>query len=158
VRFLSILVSRQPAWLSNPTPAQARFLSRLAGLIGARGDAAGIDLLITEANGARDEAAAFALLGGLAQGESRVKSPRLTWKGAESMRLPEARAAAREPGRPVWLRVLALELLLMTRLADARTLLPSLLEPDQPPELQAAAARGVTRAADPALVSALFER
>jgi putative membrane-bound dehydrogenase-like protein len=157
-RFLSTLASRQPAWLTNTTSAQARFLSRLADLIGSRGDPAEIDSLIAQANGARDEAAAFALLEGLAQGQSRVKSPRLTWKGPEANRLPDARVAARDPSRPAWLRVRALDLLLTTRLADARSLLPPLLEPDQPLELQAAAARGVMRAADPALVSALFER
>lgn len=158
MQFLSTLATRQPAWLTNPTPVQARFLSGLAERIGARGIPAEVDSLITRANGARDGAAAFAMLAGLARGQARLKSPRLSWTGPESTRFPEALSAARDPDRPVWRRVLALELLLATRPADTRALLPSLLEPDQPLELQAAAARGVTRAADPALVSALFER
>ncbi len=158
LRFLSTLAARQPAWLASPTPTQARFLSGLAEWVGARGIPAEVDSLITRANGAPNGAAAFAMLVGLSRGQSRLESPRLTWTGPESKRFPEALDAARDPDRPAWARVLALELLLATRPADTRALLPPLLEPDQPLEIQVAAARGVARAADPALVSALFER
>ena len=102
LRFLSTLAARQPAWLTSPTPVQARFLSGLAELIGERGIPAEVDSLIARANGARDGAAAFAMLGGLARGQSRLKSPRLTWTGPESKRFPEARDAARDPDRPAW--------------------------------------------------------
>ena len=158
LRFLSTLAARQPGWLTSTTPVQARFLSGLAQRIGERGIPAEVDSLIARANGARDGAAAFAMLGGLARGQSRLKSPFLSWTGPESRRFPEARDLAGDPDRPAWARVMALELLLATRPADARALLAPMLEPEQSLELQVSAARGVTRAADPSLVSTLFER
>jgi putative membrane-bound dehydrogenase-like protein len=166
--FLTTLFALQPAWQNDPTPAQARFLSRLSAVIGARNDAPEIAAVLRRSTEARGEAAAFAMLEGLARGQARVEAPKLSWGGpapgplraavgrAERVR-DAARAAAIDDARPAWLRVLALDLLLETRSPEARGLICSLLEPGQPAELQTAAARGLARVNDPALADALFD-
>lgn len=160
-RFLDTLADRQPAWLNAPTSAQARFLTRLAALIGERNDGPEIETLLDRVAGTPGEPAAFALLQGLSQGQVRLKTPRLDWTGAGVKKvepvLAAAGPAASDPSRPAWVRGLALELLLAVRPAASRPLLAALLEPDQPTELQAVAAHGVARAADPTLVATLFE-
>lgn len=166
-RFLGTLATRQPAWLTAPTSAQARLLTRLAALIAGREPGADpngeLDALLDRVAGAdpSGEVASFALLHGVVQGQARLKTPRVDWSGPGSKRLERifeaAGPMASDPQRPAWVRTLALELLLAVRPAAARPRLGALLEPDQPAELQAAAAQGVARAQDQALVASLFE-
>ena len=65
-RFLDLVAARQPTWLADPTPAQARFLERLGAWIGASVEPARVLEGLDRAVGARGEAATFALLEGIA--------------------------------------------------------------------------------------------
>jgi putative membrane-bound dehydrogenase-like protein len=166
--FLATLAARYPSWLTSPGPEQARFLARLAAVIGARGREPEIVATLGRISDAPGEAAAIALLDGLARGQGRLKSPRLTWNAPQPGQLGSAltrvervrtaaAAVARADDRPAWLRVTALDLLLETRSSTLLDLVPVLLDPRQPADLQTAAARAVARADDPALAGAVLE-
>jgi len=161
-RFLRTVSTRQPAWFTAPSRVQAQFFDRLAAEVGAGNVGPDVDRLVDKAVGAGSEAAAFAMLGGLARGQSIARAQRPFAEGPEAERvgrvLTSAAVAARDETRPPWVRGHALELLLAARPAVARELLPDLLAVEQPVELQRAAARGVAKAADPALVTSLCER
>ncbi|GAC1474130.1 MAG: c-type cytochrome [Isosphaeraceae bacterium] len=154
--FVDALAARQPSWMGDPTPAQARFLGSLARQIGARDDEAEIASLLDRIAGAPGEPAAFALLHGLNAGKARRS------KGPARDRVQRVRQAAllsaRSDDRPAWVRVLALDVVLDDPGQDAIPLIPSLLDPARPVELQTAAARGVARVADSSLADTLLER
>lgn len=157
--FLATLAEPPHSWLADPTPERARFLAGLAARIGSgnrESEAAAALSMVADAPG---EAAAFALLGGLARGQSLAKGPGLDLSRPASIGLVKAsaQAVAVDEGRPPWVRVLALDVLLGTAADRARAVLPKLIEARQPAEVQSAAARGLARVADPALAATLLE-
>src|SRR5262249_44275079 len=129
-------------------------------LIGARNAEPEIAALLGRIADAPGEPAAIALLRGLAEGQSRNRAPLLTWTKppAESLREAAGRidrvraasvAAAKDNRRPAWLRGLASGAALSTEAPAAPSLLAALIDPEEPSELQTAAARGLARLADP---------
>jgi putative heme-binding domain-containing protein len=163
-RFLDLVAARQPAWLAGPTPAQARFLERLGAWIGASVGPARVLEGLDRAVGARGEAAAFALLEGIAG----HRAGPLSWPEIKSAPAPLRRElervrkiaalAARDSGRPAWVRVRAVGMLIALRDPAAKGLIPELILPSQPPELQTASARGLAGVADPGLAEQLLGR
>jgi putative membrane-bound dehydrogenase-like protein len=166
--FLDTLATRQPAWLSNPTPAQADFLARLGELIGSTGPQDPITAALDRAVYAKAEVATFALLRGLVAGVARTVDrpaglPKSDVFKAETIRaldraVTAAVASARDAKRPEWIRSRAFALLLVMKNPITKTLIPDLLEASQPAPLQTAAARGVAVVGDAALVDALLAR
>jgi putative heme-binding domain-containing protein len=118
---------------------------------------------------ATGEPAAFALLRGLAEGQSRSRAQLLTWTRPPPGALREAlgridrvraaaAAATKDDRRPAWLRGLAFDVALNTHDPAAPALLAALIDPEEPAELQAAAARGLARLADPELMGDVLGR
>lgn len=159
-QLLASLTRLDPSWLASPTPAQARFLVRLAEEIGSAPDEAEIQGTLDRIAAARSEIAAFALLLGLERGHARTPPrARLTHDHDPAARvLSAARTAALSGDRPVPVRTLAFELLEAARPADAQALVLPLLEPSEPLDVQAAAAQALGRRADGATVAAVIER
>jgi len=167
-RFLDTLATRQPAWLADASPQQAAFLARLGELIGSAAGKSQVVAALERAVSARAEPAAFALVEGLAMGQSRAGAQSLDWPAlagapehirheVETLRTAAA-AATREGAQPAWVRSRAFAMLLAVRDPVLRDLIPSLLDASQPPELQTAAARSVAVVADRALADAVFAR
>ena len=168
-KFLATLTTRLPAWLNAPNAAQARFLSRLAERIGSRNREPELLTAVRRIAETRGDAASFALLLGLAQGQARVSKPLLSWNATPPGPLHEALAsvarvraaagvAAGSNDRPSWIRVLAFDAALASRADDSPSLVLKAIDAGQPVELQAAAARGVARVTHPTLVNTLLER
>jgi putative membrane-bound dehydrogenase-like protein len=167
--FLTFLTTRQPQWLLDPSPDQAGLLAQLAGLVGVKNEDPSINLLLRQVADLKSQTSSLALLQGLARGQSRIPNACLKWTEppadslkAAYVRIEPLRSAARsvvkDGGRPPWVRVLALEVLLDTKTPDVAALLPALLEPDQPITLQSAAARDLAKISDTALADSLINR
>ncbi|MDR3638429.1 MAG: c-type cytochrome [Isosphaeraceae bacterium] len=166
--FLATLSARQPEWLTRPTATQARFLARLASLTGARNEEGELITLLRRIAETPGQAAQIALLQGLVQGQAAAPKPRIRWLAGptdslsgELSRIARVRDAAvtvtGAENEPAWLRVLALAVTLECQPAAARGLLTRLLDPGQPVELQTAAARGLSKVAEPELVVRILD-
>ena len=166
--FLNSLAARHRQWLAKPTATQARFLARLASSIGARNDPPALAALVQRIAETPGPAAQIALLQGLVDGQAAVPNPKIRWspENGESVNADLSRirgvadaaiGVAGARGEAAWLRELAFTVVLETRPTAARTLLTELLDPEQPVELQTAAARGLPKLAAPALVGSILE-
>ncbi len=167
-RFLATLAARQPAWLADTNPQQAAFLARLGELIGSAAGKSHVVAALERAVSAGAEPAAFALVEGLALGQSRAAAQALDWpalagapeqvrRAVERLR-KAATATARDGARPPWVRSRAFALLLAVRDPSLKDLIPALLDASQSPELQKAAARAVAVVGDRTLADVLFTR
>jgi putative heme-binding domain-containing protein len=169
--FLRVLLDSHPQWLSRPTSAQARLLAQTAAILGARDrpeELRGIAERLAPGPEGSADPGRIALLAGLADGRMRAgKAPRdlLTnrtpeWRDsarAIETLLDRARRVAESDG-PAESREQALQALAPFRPDLISALIPALLRPDQPPAVQAAAARALAGADSPALASQILSR
>jgi putative membrane-bound dehydrogenase-like protein len=167
--LLDATLRHAPLWIQNPSAAQSAFLARLARIVGARNHEGELVKVLAISASHRGDAAGFALIQGLAEGQERLPHAKIRWNddanGAlkpameqVAPTLSRARQTAGNASAPVSDRVRALAVVLATNPAAARPLVLSLIEPNQPPELQAEAARGFGRILDAPLAEAVLER
>lgn len=130
-------------------------LSRLAAIVGARGDAAGITRVLSRVAGGGDAA----LLAGLGEGMRSGKKPLAAWLAdppadAEPIvsklrdRFMTAAAAVRDDARPAAERVAAADLLALVPFAVAGPALAEALTPSAPGDVQAAAVKALAAHSD----------
>ncbi|QDV32580.1 PVC-type heme-binding CxxCH protein [Tautonia plasticadhaerens] len=166
--FLESLFRLDPGWRGESDPDRARFLTEAAELVGVRDLEPEVERLLRLIPGPPGRPAGLALLLGLARGQGRVETPTLDWSGTppESLRtaleqVEEVRGsalrAAADPGNPAWIRALALEAAIATRVPEVGDRLTGFLGPVMPPEVQAVAARGIGRIGTPDQASLLLE-
>ncbi len=168
VRFLDVLATKEPGWLTDTSSQQAAFLVRLGELIGAAAGKSEVVAALERAVSARAEPAAFALIEGLAKGQSRTAARAVDWPARlaapthlriEIAKLRKAAVGAAHDGpRPSWVRARAFALLLAVRDPALKDEIPALLDVAQPPDLQMAAARTVAVVDDAALTDAVLAR
>ena len=167
--LLEAILLREPSWARSPSADQATFLARLARIIGSRNHEEELIKVLAIIAGTKGDAAGLALTQGLAEGQERLPGAKIHWSDASigplkpalgqvAPLLARARQTAGDPGAAVADRVRALAVVTATNPAAARPLILSAIEPDQPPELQAEAARGFGRIADASLAEAILER
>ena len=164
-------LARDHEFTRDPTPAaHLQMLLRLASLVGARADQADLARALAllgdgEAGGAKW---AVAVLEGLGQGLQNSRRPlaRLWEKPPEALResLEKARpfftraaAAARDTHRPPAERIASIRLLAYGPFATAAQVLPGLLGPQNPPEIQLASVRGLSLFENPQVGPILLE-
>jgi putative heme-binding domain-containing protein len=168
--FLKRLVRREPGWLAAPTVEQAGFLDQVARLVGSDHTEAELGeclVLLTQPAPAPPAAGRLALLAGLADGLARSRQPLRDLISHPPITLKEQMppltalfdmaatnaASSREkmPNRLLAIRILALG----KPESGGKTLL-DLLRPEQPGEIQSAAARALAELDDGDLAKALF--
>lgn len=171
-RFLKKLAEEEPAWLNAPTSAQAKLLDQAARLVGAGCSEAELKeclALLTQPVATPPATGRLAVFAGLADGLARtsrplrrlLNDPPATLKshvqGLETLiAIAATRAASspeQTPDRLEAVRVLAR----VTPVLAGKTLL-DLLQPQQPAEVQAAAARALAELNDDALAIMMFAR
>lgn len=165
--FLETLLGLDPSWRDADDPDRARFLSSVAERVGAEDLEPEVERLLRMISELAARPSGFALLLGLAIGQDQVETPTLTWigpppeslraafEGVETVRQAALDASA-DPDMPTWLRSLALETAIATRVPGVGDRLPSLLGLGQPPGLQAVAARGLARLGTPEMAERLL--
>ena len=170
--FLRLLLDAHPDWLSAPTPEVGRLLNQTASILGGRhrhDELQGLAQRLAPALLVGGDRGRLALLAGLIDGLVRAgQSPRellanSSPNGRDLARntialLERARVAVESSGEPPEARVQALRLLSRLRPESARGLIPGLLGPAQPVQMQVAAARALADVGAPELVSQVLER
>jgi putative membrane-bound dehydrogenase-like protein len=157
--FLNTLIESDSFSTARVSAAESILLCRLATLAAARSSDSDRSALLARVAGRERDAVAIALVLGLVRGQARPAEAGLSWLESSPARgvRDEAVAVAKDAGFAPWRRVAALELLLETKHPAARRIVPVLLDPKQPIELQTAAARGVARIADAERLGAVFD-
>ena len=171
--FLKTLLENNPSWLKAPTSEQSKFLDQTARLVGASHSETDLkeclEVLTQPATPEPPASGLLAMLAGLADGLARTPSPLRELMshppGALQNQIERLGslidAAARRamssqeriPDRVDAVRILART----TPESSGKTLL-DLLRPQQPAELQSAAARGLAELDDEALAKTTFAR
>ena len=156
--FLQALLAANPGWLDAPTPDQARLLAQTAAILGARNKAEELrglaDRLIPDGPGGSASGGRIALLAGLSDGLARagrplrdlLTNPPDEWQqGIRAITglLERARAIALSERAAPEGRARALAVLARCRPDLAAEMIPDLLAPGQPVEVQSAAARAI---------------
>jgi putative membrane-bound dehydrogenase-like protein len=169
-RFLRNLVQEGPDWLSAPTREQAKFLDETARLVGANHSEVELKeclTLLTQPGAKPPAAGHLALLAGLADGLARTprplrglitNPPDAIGSQIQSLGTLITFAATRAASEEVKLpdRLDAIRLLArVTPELSGKTLL-DLLQPQQPAEVQSAAARALSELDNVALANAVF--
>jgi len=168
-RFLSELIKTDPGWLRSPTDEQARFLDQAARLVGANHTDSELAecLTLLQSRPASPSSAHLVLLAGLADGLARAGTPlhQLLRNPPASLashvetlrKLSQSAAdAALAADAKTPLRLCALRVATHARLESAPATVGRLLRPNQPAELQAAAARAFGELADEVLAANVF--
>ncbi len=169
--LLRKLLQAEPAWLNAPTGGQAKLLEHAARLVGASHSETELQeclTLLTQPAAKPPASGHLALLAGLADGLARtprplrqlINNPPDATKGQiQSLETLVEMAATRAtssreaiPARLDAIRILARA---TPRLSGA---LPDLLQPQQPAEIQSAAARALAELDDAALAKTVFAR
>ncbi len=173
--ILSGLAESAPAFIPlcdkiPPSEGRSDLLRQCAAIIGAREQEPELaGLIATIADKSRDEATdALKLLAGLADGLERAGNPlqallggsRPGITGALSRLAPlwTIASTTATANRPVAERLAALDVLARGRPDLAEGIVPGLLAPDQPREIQVAAARAVARVGRPSLADKALDR
>jgi len=166
--FLNQLVKENPRWFTGCTSGQAKFLEQLAGLIGVSHTPAelrGCLGLITQTN--TFVYAQLAILAGLADGLGRSPTPLSALLNNPPAELKSelqalkqdfgtVRSIATSSEQPIPERVLAIRILGRGTPALAGEGMLELLQPGQPAEVQASAARAIFELNDQELAKTLF--
>ena len=149
-------------------PANTSHITRLAAMVGAKGDDAGIArTLILLGKAKADSPEPMALLGGLGQGMQNstrplsklLGSPPDTLKEAVTRALPifhKTSAIVRDEKQPLSARLTALRLLTYAPSKIAIDSLVEMLSSQQPLEVQSAAVRALASRSEPQIASALL--
>ncbi len=171
--FLQALLAAKPGWLDAPTPEQAKLLEQTAAILGARHKTEELrglaDRLIPDGPGGTASGGRIALLAGLSDGLARAGKPlRDMLRNPPSERqhevkaigglLERARAIARSERAAPEGRARALAVLARCRPDLAAELIPDLLAPDQPIEVQSAAARAVAEVGSGDVIASVLGR
>ena len=162
--FLKRVVQITPGWLSAPTAEQAQFLEQAAALIGARHEETELHECVAFIGQSQ---APLALLAGLADGMKRAHQTLRQWAAQpavasnESTRtlaklFGQAVISAAAEQQPLPQRLAAIRVLAESEPGSVGKMLLELLRPQQPAEVQAAAARTLVDLNDAGLARSLF--
>jgi putative membrane-bound dehydrogenase-like protein len=167
--FLAELVKSDARWLRGPREEHTRFLEQVARLVGANHTDAELAecLALIQAQTESPPTAQLVLLAGLADGLAQSgtplhqllrQPPSPLATHVESLRaiLPRASDAALTGQSSMTLRLAALRVVTQARLDAAPAIVRRLLQPDQPPEVQSAAARAFGELGDASFASSVF--
>ncbi len=166
--FLQALKDRSEHWVADPSSNQTQLLSQCGGIAGSRRDEREIADTLQLLSRPEPGPGSIAFLAGLATGLDRTDRNRLASRKELSNSLarltprPErwlnlARKLARDASQPADRRALALGVLTKMQAEGVGDVLLGMLEPDQPVEVQAAAARELAVVGDRAIVAKALE-
>jgi putative membrane-bound dehydrogenase-like protein len=170
--LLQRLIQQDDQWLHSPNEGQLAFLDKLAALIGATPDDAGLAAcldLLNDSPSAPLQGTRLTLLAGLADGLAQshhslrqlLEQPLPAWQTRLSglnQRIEQAAALAASENEARSFRVRAIRLLGRAPPTLGGPVLLDLLLPPQPGEVQSASARAVTELNDGALSARAFSR
>lgn len=166
--FLQALVEKEDRWVSNPSADQSRLLAKCGGILGSRGDDREIAEVLQRFTEPKVGPGSLALLAGLAGGldrserlprdpESGLPEPLARLASEREGLVHLARESAMDPAQPADRRALALGLLTELRVEGFGEVLLALLNPEEPAEVQAAAARALAVAGDREIIAKALE-